>query len=39
MNDKDLDSLAAEAWIFGYPLVLMDVSRQVMTAQGGPPNT
>jgi hypothetical protein len=39
MNDKDLDSLAAEAWIFGYPLVLMDVSRQVMTTQGAPPNS
>ena len=39
MNDKDLDHLAVEAWIFGYPLVLMDVTRQVMTAHGEPPNT
>src|ERR1700704_6185782 len=39
MNDKDLGSLAVEAWIVGYPLVLMDVSRQVMTTQGEPPNT
>jgi hypothetical protein len=39
MNEKDLDRLAGEAWIFGYPLVLMDVSRQVMTANGAPPNT
>src|SRR3981189_1268243 len=39
MNDKDLDSLAVEAWIVGYPLVLMDVSRQVMTTQREPPNT
>lgn len=39
MNDRDLDGLAAQAWIFGYPLVLMDVSRQVMTAHGGPANT
>ena len=35
----DLDQLAAEAWIFGYPLVLMDVTRRAMTAQGQQPNT
>jgi hypothetical protein len=35
----DLDQLAAEAWIFGYPLVLMDVTRSMMTAHGQPPNT
>lgn len=44
MNDRDLDRsdlgrLAVEAWIFGYPLVLMDVSRQVMTGDQELPNT
>ncbi len=38
MNDTALDHLAAEAWIFGYPLVLMDITRQVMTAHGTSPN-
>jgi hypothetical protein len=33
MTGPDLDRLAVQAWIFGYPLVLMDSSRQVMAAQ------
>ncbi|WP_329120815.1 DUF1254 domain-containing protein [Streptomyces sp. NBC_01465] len=28
----DLDGLAAEAWLFGYPLLLMDATRRVMTS-------
>jgi hypothetical protein len=35
----DAEQLAAESWIFGYPLVLMDVTRSVMSAEGHPPNT
>ena len=35
----DLDQLAAESWIFGYPLVLMDMTRRVMAENGQPPNT
>jgi hypothetical protein len=35
----DLDQLAAESWIFGYPLVLMDVTRRAMTGNGHQPNT
>jgi len=35
----DAEQWAAEAWIFGYPLVLMDVTRSVMAAGGQPANT
>ena len=34
----DLDELAAQAWVYGYPPVLMDVTRQVMLARGLAPN-
>ena len=30
-TEKQIQDLASEAYIFGYPLVLMDVTRQVMT--------
>jgi hypothetical protein len=39
MSEAGLDQLAAAAWIYGYPLVLMDVSRQVQAASGELPNT
>jgi hypothetical protein len=32
MTEEEAARLAAEAYVFGYPLVLMDISRQVMTA-------
>jgi len=32
----EVEALAAEAYVFGYPLVLMDISRQVMTAVAKP---
>ena len=35
----DLDQVAAEAWLFGYPLVLMDVTRRVTSGHGPPANT
>jgi len=35
----DLDQVAAEAWLFGYPLVLMDVTRRVTSGHGPPVNT
>jgi hypothetical protein len=35
----DLDQVAAESWLFGYPLVLMDVTRRVATGHGLPANT
>jgi len=35
----DLDQVAAEAWLFGYPLVLMDVTRRVSSGHGPPANT
>jgi hypothetical protein len=35
----DLDQVAAEAWLFGYPLVLMDVTRRVTAGHGLPANT
>jgi hypothetical protein len=31
--DPELQRLASQAYVFGYPLVLMDVTRQVMTAR------
>jgi hypothetical protein len=35
----ELEQVAAESWLFGYPLVLMDVTRRVTTGHGLPPNT
>jgi hypothetical protein len=32
----DLEALAADAYVFGYPLVLMDVTRRVATATAAP---
>ena len=37
--DKDLEQLAADAYVYGFPLVLMDFSRQVMTAVPRPQAT
>ena len=35
----ELEQVAAESWLFGYPLVLMDVTRRVATGHGLPANT
>jgi hypothetical protein len=34
----DLEQVAAESWLFGYPLVLMDTTRRVATGHGSPLN-
>ncbi len=36
LSDAEAEKSAAEAYVYGYPLVLMDVSRQVMTAVAKP---
>ena len=36
LTDAEAEKSAAEAYVYGYPLVLMDVSRQVMTAVAQP---
>ena len=39
LTEDEAAKLAAEAYVYGYPLVLMDVSRQVMTAVAKPTTT
>ena len=39
LTDAEAEKSAAEAYVYGYPLVLMDVSRQVMTAVAKPTTT
>jgi hypothetical protein len=32
MSDHNIDSMAVQAWLWGYPLLIAVVSRDVMTA-------
>ena len=39
LTEDEAAKIAADAYVYGYPLVLMDVSRQVMTAVSKPTTT
>ena len=39
LGRADLEQAAAQSWLYGYPLVLMDTTRRVMTGHGQPVNT